>query len=254
MRENTYLINMIMKKIILLLIVAICSAGAKMQADIPYTELNYNVHYHWGVIDVMIGHGVLTVQEEGGNFTGTLDGNSIPWNGRVFCISDTIRANVTPTSETVEYVNGWYMKPKVTVYRSNSFNPANPANYKNIKGEGTLNADADTMEAVSIMANMTSLCYYFKEIDFASMSEGAQVAIPISGPDGNEKVVITYKGKSTVKADNIDYHAYSVEFEYTYHGSPSGYTVSADVAADSRIPLRFAASLPIGRVMMEYHE
>ncbi len=55
-------------------------------------------------------------------------------------------------------------------YRSDGFNASNPANYKNIKDQGYLNADGQTMEAVTVTADMLGLFYYFYEIDFDSMS------------------------------------------------------------------------------------
>ena len=67
-----------MKKIVSMLVVFCCVLLSKAQVTVPYTELNYNVHYHWGLIDVNIAHGVLTMQTEGNRFVATLDGNSIP--------------------------------------------------------------------------------------------------------------------------------------------------------------------------------
>lgn len=243
-----------MKKSIFLLFMLLGSLLMKARADIPYTELNYNVHYHWGMIDVAIGHGVATIEKTGDSFVGTLDGNSIPWNGRVFCISDTLRANLTPTVEKIDYINGWYMKPKTSLYRSSSFNPNDPAFYKNIKGEGELDASSDTMEAVTVMADMLSLFYYFREIDFPGMTEGGIVTIPIQSAGGSEEVRVTYKGKSTLNLDGTDWHTYRVAFEFSYRGVMSGYTVDAEVSADSRIPLIMSSSLPIGHVEMKYHE
>lgn len=244
-----------MKKIVLLLFGFIAAIAGKAQENIPYTELNYNVHYHWGFINVMIGHGVVTMQSEGGQLSATLDGNTIPWNGRVFCISDTLKASMSPDSETISYINGWYRKPKVSEFRSSSYNPDLAANFKNIKGQGTLNADANTMEAVTVTSNMLGMFYYFKQIDFESMSPGQQITIPIQQPGAvPERVVVTYNGKSHFNAGEASYSTYAVHFEYSYHGSMSGYSVAAEVSADERIPVSISASLPIGKVEMIYHQ
>lgn len=244
-----------MKKILLTLFVMLTAMGLKAQVNIPYTELNYNVHYHWGFINVMIGHGQVTLQTDGSNFTGTLDGNTIPWNGRVFCLSDTLQASMSPSLERVSYINGWYRKPKVSEFRSSSYNPDLTANFKNIKGEGTLNADANTMEAVTVTADMLGMFYYFRDMDFESMSVGQQVTIPIQKPDGvSDRVVVTYKGKSNYNGGGGSYSTYAVDFEYSYRGAMSGYVVSSEVSADERIPVLISASLPIGKVEMIYHE
>lgn len=250
-----------MKKLLSTLFLLMSFIAGQAQTDIPYTELNYNVHYHWGLVDVMIAHGVVTLEKSGDSFTGTLDGNSIPWNGRVFCVSDTLRAEFTPSAaglprETVHYINGWYLKPKTNVYRSGSFNPNLASNYKNIKGQGTLDASANTMEAITVTADMLAMFCYAREIDFESMSPGASIDIPVAYSDGQqaESVRVTYNGKSHLKTDQSDYSTYSIMFEYSYKGRMSGYPVKCEVAADTRIPVMFSASLPVGDVEMVYHE
>ncbi|MDE6795932.1 MAG: DUF3108 domain-containing protein [Muribaculaceae bacterium] len=240
-----------MKKTFLLLFAFMAALTGMAQVQLPYQEINYNVHYHWGIIDVMIAHGKVTLSTNGNQFNGTLDGNSIPWDGRVFCVSDTLQATMAPGSpvshETVTYENGWYLKPKTTVYRSGNFDPTNPANYKNIKGQGTLNADSETMEAVTVTADMLGMFYFYHEIDFESMSPGQQITIPITVEGGiNQQVVVTYNGKSTYNASGVTYPTYSTTFEYSYNGSMSGYPVQAEVAASSRIPVLLSASLTVG--------
>ena len=244
-----------MKKILLILIVFLSPSLCGAQVNLPRREIRYDVNYHWGLVDMMIAHGVVTVETSGDNFYGTLDGNSIPWEGRVFCVSDTLHARMSPglSQETVTYENGWYMKPKVREYRSSGFDAADPANYKNIKGEGTLDASASTMEAVTVTADMLGMFYYFHEIDFESMSPGDRVVIPIADPEGvPEKVVVTFKGKSEYTVSGVRCPTYDTTFEYSYHGEMSGYPVEAQVEVADRIPLLLSASLPVGHVEMIY--
>lgn len=246
-----------MKKTLIGLAAVLASAAcARAQVSIPYSEIGYNVHYHWGLINVMIAHGHATVGTEGNTFTATLDGNSIPWDGRVFCVSDTLRAIMTPqpgalSRERVTYENGWYMKPKVSQFRSGQFNPTDPAAYKNIHGKGALSASNQTMEAITVTADMLGLFYYFHEIDFDAMTPGQSVTIPIEGGYARE-VVITYNGQSSQTIDGGTYPAYSVTFEYSYDGVMSGYPVNAEVSTTSRIPLMMSASLPVGHVELIY--
>lgn len=247
--------NSAMKKYLWVAICMISVCAAKAQVNIPYEEIDYNVHYHWGIINVMIAHGTVTVQTDGNRFIGTLDGNSIPWNGRVFCVSDTLHTIMTPagkvSNETVTYENGWYLKPKVTQYRSEGFNPDDPANYKNIKGQGTLNADGETMEAITVTADMLAMFYYAREIDFESMQPGQSITIPINVEGGTpERVNITYDGKATTDINGSSYPTYDITFEYSYHGAMSGYPVKMQIGAESRIPVRISASLPVGHVEM----
>ncbi|MDE6679753.1 MAG: DUF3108 domain-containing protein [Muribaculaceae bacterium] len=248
-----------MKKTILLLFAFVVAFTGMAQVQIPYQELPYNVHYHWGLININIGHGKVTLSSQGDQYNATLEGNTIPWEGRIFCVSDTLNATMTPGSpfshETVTYENGWYLKPKVMEYRSGSFVASNPANYKNIKGQGELNADSQTMEAVTITADMLGMFYYFHEIDFESMSPGQKISIPITVDGGyDQSVTVTYNGKSSYTAGGITYPTYSTTFEYTYHGNMTGYPVMAEVAMSSHIPVLLSAELAIGHVEMIYEE
>lgn len=249
-----------MRKILLLFAALMTTVCSFAQTDIPFTELNYECHYHWGMVKVNIGHGVATIQTDGDRFIGTLDGNSIPWNGRVFCISDTLKATMTPSAkglsqERVDYINGWYMKPKTSAFRGNVFNPDDPAVFKNIHGHGELDASTNTMEAIDIMANMMALFYYFRQMDFAGMQPGTVMEIPFTMTNGDrESVKINYSGPAHFSHSGNNWNTYSCVFEYTYRGVFSGFPVKVEVAAESRIPVYFAASLPIGKVEMIYDE
>lgn len=244
-----------MKKTLIFCLLASAIAGsASAQVDIPYQEIPYDVHYHWGIIDVQIAHGHATVQTDGDTFHATLDGNSIPWDGRIFCISDTLTATMTPvpdglSCERVTYQNGWYLKPKVTQYRNDSFCPSDPANYKNIHGQGTLDASGQTIEAITVTSDMLALYYYFRQIDFNALQPGQTINLPIEGGFARE-VTITYTGPSQQTIDGTTYPTYALDFEYTYDGHSSGYPVHAEVAATSRIPILISASLPVGQVCM----
>ncbi len=244
-----------MKKKCLLLVGLFSALMAQAQVSIPPQEIHYDVHYHWGLIDLNIARGVVTMQTDGDTFYATLDGNSIPWEGRIFCVSDTLQATMAPSSglsaETVTYENGWYLKPKVMEYRSEGFNAADPANYRNIKGQGLLSASPSTMEAVNVTADMLGMFYYFKQIDFESMEPGSSITIPITVEGGDpQRVVVTYKGHSTYSVGGCTYPTYEADFEYSYRGAMSGYPVKAQVSVSDRLPLLLSASLPAGHVEM----
>ncbi|MDE7413726.1 MAG: DUF3108 domain-containing protein [Muribaculaceae bacterium] len=246
-----------MKKTLLFLLAGVAASGAYAQVNLPYQEIPYDVNYRWGLVDVNIAHGRVTLYTEGDRFVATLDGSSIPWEGRIFCISDQLNARMEPSNglsrEVVTYENGWYRKPRVAEYRSGEYNPNDPANFKNIKGEGSLDADAATMEAVNVTADMLGMFYYFHEINFDAMSPGT-FTIPITVEGGyDQRVSVTYNGKSTYTVGGVTYPTYSVSFEYSYHGAMSGYPVEAQVSASSRIPLLLSADLPVGHIEMIHH-
>ena len=244
-----------MKKFILTMMLGFLCLAGKAGVTIPYTNIPYSVNYHWGIIDVMIAHGNVKIQSDGNRFQGTLDGTSIPWEGHIILVSDTLDFTIEPgaglSKEKVNYQAGWYRHPKVSYYHGENYNPANPAIYKNIAGEGEYNASNSSMEAITVTSDMIGMFYYAHEIDFTSMKSGQQVTIPIEGKYADE-VVVTYLGEGTYSANDVTYNTYNCKFEYSYGGSLSGYQVEMKIGQAQKIPLFISASLPVGRVEMLY--
>lgn len=240
-----------MKKIFFLIIGICASVMAQAQTVIPRQEIPYNVNYHWGIIDVMIARGIVTVESDGYNFNGTLDGTSIPWEGHIICVSDTLSANMNGLNETVEYQNGWYRRPPVSLFRSASYNPDDPAYYKNIAGQGEYSASHDSMEAITVTSDMLGMYYYAHAIEFENLKPGERVIVRIEGPYSKE-LLITYNGQDIYSVNGDNYPTYNCTFEYGYEGTMSGYPVECKIGATDRIPMYLSASLPVGRVEMLY--
>lgn len=246
-----------MKKTLLFIAILIASLSALAQVNLPYQKLNYKVHYHLGPINVHIANGTATIYTEGNELRATLAGESIPWKGHVFCVSDTLYAKMTPSNgyskEKVIYENGWYRRPTTAQFKSGSFDSQNPANYKSIQGQGSLDASAETMEAITVTADMLGLYYFYHEIDFEKLDPGQQIIIPIISQSGSpEKAVINYIGKSTFDDEGTIYPVYEITYEFTFDGQMSGYPVKTYIGQFDRIPLYMSASLPIGHVEMIY--
>lgn len=243
-----------MKKLIFLLAVVLLPSFVKAQVNIPRQQVFYNVNYHWGIIDVMIARGVVTVETEGNTFRGTLDGTSIPWEGHIICVSDTLQATMTPQAgglsrETVQYQNGWYRRPHVSQFRSNTYNPADPAIYKNTQGQGQYDASNDSMEAIAVTTDMIGMFYYAKEFDYAGLQPGWSTTLPIGGPY-EKQMQITYNGPGTYNTNGVTYRTYDFTFQYSYRGKMSGYNVVCKIGAENKVPMFFSASLPVGKVEM----
>ena len=236
-----------MKKILLLL--ALLGGCVLTKAQIPREEIHYNVNYHWGIIDVMIARGVVTFEADGGRFYGTLDGTSIPWEGKIICVSDTLQGNVNGLNEAVSYQSGWYRHVPVGLFRGGSYNPDDPAYFKNIAGQGNYDASNDSMEAITVTSDMIGMYYYSHILNFPEMKPGEQVRINIDGRYARA-VVVTYQGQGTYTSNGSTYPTYDCTFEYDYGGRMSGYPVECKIGAGNRIPLFLSASLPVGRVEM----
>lgn len=240
-----------MKKIFLLLAVLFASQLVKAQLTIPYQEIPYNVNYKWGVIDVNIARGTVGFESDGGQFYGTLDGTSIPWEGKIICVSDTLRASMGASREAVEYQSGWYRHVPVSLFRSASYNPDDPAYFKNIAGQGSYNASGDSMEAITVTSDMLGMFYYAHAINFPDMKPGERFTLPIEGRYAN-CVVVTYQGQGTYTVGGDTYPTYDITFEYSYGYGMSGYPVECKIGASNRIPVFISANLPVGRVEMLY--
>lgn len=242
-----------MKKIFYLLVLLFLPLSVFSQVNIPKTNIYYNVNYHWGIIDVMIARGVVTVETEGNTFRGTLDGTSIPWEGHIILVSDTLQAVMTPTdslsTEKVLYQSGWYRRPHVNQFHSSTYNPADPMIYKNTEGQGEYDASNDSMEAIAVTTDMIAMYYYAKEIDFANLQPGWCVSLPIEG-NYEKRVNITYDGTGTYSTNGVTYPTYDITFQYSYHGSMSGYNVKCKIGATEKVPMFISASLPVGQVEM----
>ena len=242
-----------MKKYFLIILFSIIPMCLLAQGNVSKQEVYYNVNYHWGIIDVMIARGVVKIQTEGDKFYGTLDGTSIPWEGHIICVSDTLQATFAPTdslsTETVLYQNGWYRRPHVGEFKSSTYNPANPLIYKNTNGQGEYDASNDSMEAIAVTTDMIAMFHYGKEIDFESIQPGWTITLPIKG--NYEKMVkITYEGKGVYNTNGSTYPTYDLTFQYSYHGKMSGYNVKCKIGATEKVPMFFSASLPVGEVEM----
>ena len=244
-----------MKKLLLFAFLSVIFAS-KAAVVIPQTEIPYSVNYHWGIIDVMIAHGTVDIQSDGNTFRGTLDGISIPWEGRIILVSDTLVAKMEAgekySHENLIYQSGWYRHPKVNYYRGKNYDPANADFFKNIAGGGNYNASKNTMEAITVTSDMLGMFYYARELDFKTMSPGDKITLPISGGHAKQ-VVVTYTGTGNYSVEDHSFPTYNIEFEYIFEGNMSGYTVQMKIGQQNPIPMFIAASLPVGKVEMLYN-
>ena len=232
------------------------SMSAKGAVTIPPTVIPYDVNYHWGIINVNIAHGTVKYQCDGTNFSGTLDGVSIPWEGHVILVSDTLQAQMLPSEkyslEKIDYQSGWYRRPKAKYFRSEGYDSANPENYKTISGAGQYDASDNSMEAIAITSDMIGMYYYANEIDFEELQPNQVIEIKLEGIYEQE-LKITYLGKGSYEIENTIYPTYNVMFEYNYHGKMSGYPVQMRIRQSDKLPIFLSASIPVGKVEMIYN-
>lgn len=244
-----------MKKMLLALCALIAFGASAI--TIPPETYSFRINYHLGFINKTAGYGEVKICADNDTFHGDLHGASINWNGRVYSVTDTLVARMTPSDsspldrETVVKRAGWYFKPLYSQLESGQFDKALPANHKTINGGGTLDASDATMEAVNITSNMLAMFYYFRQIPFPELSAGHTYHIVIDDPaNPGDYVDIGYEGLSQYNWLGNKVPTYKIVFEYSYRGTSSNYPVTCQVSRDTRLPLLFEASLPIGRLQM----
>lgn len=228
----------------LLMAVMVISAGA--------VTLKYKFDYHWGFINKMAAQGTVTLDDDGETFTATLNGHTIPWGGREYTVSDTLRMISSRGADGRDefhetYRAGWYSKPFIAAIQDGSYKPFSPSNYKTISGLGSLSVSPQTMEAVSISVDMLAMYRIFHSIDFSSLTSGQTVTIPVKMPDGTTShSYVTYKGAASYEGTP----SYEVEVLTTYRGSKSNYPVTCQISRDSCVILLMQASIAIGDIRM----
>ncbi|MDE7458587.1 MAG: DUF3108 domain-containing protein [Muribaculaceae bacterium] len=241
-----------MKRFALPLFALLAVASAAAEVTLPDGTLRYDVAYHCGFIKISAGEADIDLNLDNDQFTATLNGQTEPIGGRIYAISDTLRASMQPadkglSKEIVTYENGWYTKPKVENLDGSAISFSNPRDYKNIYGDGDLSASSETMEAVTITADMLAMFYYFQQMDFSTIRPGDDISLAVTLPDGDiQQVNIVYEGTDCYK----ERQTYKLSLNYSYHGEMSNYPVTVQVDTESRLPLLFSADIKIGHVEM----
>ncbi len=238
---------------------ASAQSAPSAQISIPADTLHYSIKYHLGFIDKEIAHGVAQFRSsEADGFTASLSGSSIPWEGRQYSITDTLSSTFSNDAETglpvetIRYINGVYTKPLCHEGPNGQLILEQTGAFKNIHGEGTLDASPLTMEAVTITARMLSMFYYAHALPFENWQPGQVVKLDINMPDGdNAFLEIKYVGeRQHSNDDGTSSAAYAMIFNYSYKGELSKYPVECEIDATRRVPLFFSADLTIGHMMM----
>lgn len=240
----------IMKRLLsIFAILSLMRPSVQAVVDIPSTNANYDVIYHWGLINKVAGHGNVSFHTDGNEFMGTLEGRSIPWEGRIYTVESSLSAIFVPSKngpsqEIVTGMQGVYTKPKV--------GETGDFPFKNIYGDGTLDASPETMEAVNVMTQMISMFYYAKDIDFTSLQPGASLVIPIQRGKSTQSLYVSYLGQSNYSYGDYSTPVYKIVFRYTFNGAPDRYPVTCLIGRYNRMPVQFSADLLIGHIKMCY--
>ncbi len=220
-----------MKRTALILAFAIAAAAIGWAK-----EYTYSVDWHWGFVDIHAGDVTISIDADENGINGAVAGQSVPIRGDVMSITDTIDADLTLDRAEINYIDGVYSRHPKNEWSDN---------YRNIHGQGRLDASDETMEAVNITAMLPGFFYYAQQMDFDQMQEGDQISVPLAGDGEDGRMLITYHG-----TEESDYgQAYSLTLIFDI-GDAAQYPISCLVSTADRSPLTFSTTLRIGEVQM----
>lgn len=243
-----------MRRLLLFISIMAASIAASATVTLPSGPLCYEARYHCGFIHIDAGKAYITLSLNGDQYMATLNGESVPIGDKVYAISDTLCATMAPTKglskENVTYENGWYTKPAVDSNEPLSCLLTDPAKYKNIHGEGDLDASNGTMEAVTVSTDMLAMFYYFQQLAYSSLTPGQEIDIAINLPDGDvQQLQIVYEGEDSFNGTPT----HKLKFNYSYHGEMTDYPITAQVDQASKLPLLISADIKIGHIELVRH-
>ena len=110
----------------MMMLAALLSLSA-FSINIPRESYSYDIHYRFGPINCRIGHGDVAFSVVNNQLRGTLQGASIPWQGKIYTVRDTLCADMRIlegqkfSREHVTRKIGWYFKPSEQALKSGRY-------------------------------------------------------------------------------------------------------------------------------------
>ena len=243
---------------------ALLTASAQsITPNIVNETLTYDVMFKWGFIEKTAGVvNLITTPDPGSDyFSSMLTGRSIDLADNIYTVRDTLlgkisKITVQPVSyERIAHEGGGFYRDKVTFANDGMGNvTGNATSYKLYKS-GEEKHGEKLMTATGITLDMLSALYYVRYIDYESMKAGESLIFNIFSGSKQERLKITYQGKTSVGAPAFDEQVlpcYRISFTFTYNDhdkKKSSDPIEAWIGTDSmRIPYQLTGKLPIGGI------
>lgn len=225
--------------------------------DLNDEVLRYNVSYKWGFINKNAGTATLTVNRVDDGFRAELTARSDPWADRIYSVRDTLVSIMTPELKPLLYEKraheaGKYSHDVIKYGYQGCVVDGHCTRYRD--KNGVVSTEHTELTATSPVADMLSVYFFIRSLDFPAMKKGDVVPVNMFSGRRKELLFLTYTGTETIKIGNRSYNCYGISFRFTSNGmteSSEGMTgwITAD---DARIPVRVTGTLPVGKVHVLY--
>lgn len=254
-------VKMVMKKILLILLLAVGSVvGASAQVNAG-ESINYRVMYKWGLVNKQAGRvNLSTRRADAHTINATLTARSEKWADVFYTVRDTLLGSMNIATmepsyyEKITHEGGEYKRDIITYSRKGNHVTANCQRWKQKSKNKPITKSEITLEADGLTLDMLSSYYYMRSLDYASMAPGDKKELTVFSGRRKETLAITYLGKDSVEINDDTYPAYKISFTFTGEG---GKKTSDDmwawISADTkRIPIKLEGKLPVGKVQCFY--
>lgn len=255
-----------MKKILALFLGVVAFLSVSAQSFTPHIvneKLTYDVMFKWGFIEKTAGvvNLMTTPDPDTDYFSSMLTGRSIDLADNIYTVRDTLIGKISKITvepvvyERIAHEGGGFYRDKVSFYNDGQGNVTGNATSYKLSKSGEEKHGEKLMTATGITLDMLSALYYVRYIDYDNMKQGDSMIFNIFSGSKQERLKITYQGKTSVSAPAFDGDSlpcYRISFSFTYNDhdkKKSSDPIEAWIGTDSmRIPYQLTGKLPIGGI------
>ncbi len=240
---------------ICLLALALCDTTNAF--DLGDEVLRYNVTYKWGLINKNAGTAVMTVSHQGDGYRAELCARSDPWADRIYQVRDTLVSVMNDRLQPLLYEKLAHEDGKFShdliryKYQGNTVEGyCTRFREKN----GTTSTEHTELTATLPTADMLSVYFFIRSMDFHAMKPGDVVSVNMFSGKRKELLYLTYTGTEEIRIGKHTYNCYGISFRFTSNGkTKSSENMTGWITTDaSRIPVRITGTLPVGKIHVLY--
>lgn len=220
--------------------------------------LRYRVMYKWGMINKQAGTALLTIREDGDEYTARLVAHSEPWADKFYCVRDTLNGRMLKDGlrpifyEKIAHEGSEDKHDTVKfLYEGNSVIGHTT---RLVMKKGEVKRDqAFKFEAEGLTVDMLSSFYVMRTLPFEKWFSGHKETLTIFSGKTKETLTFEYHGIERVMVEDKSFQCFHITFIFTGDGGKkTSDNMDAWITTDSsRIPVLLEGKLPVGKVKCE---
>lgn len=219
--------------------------------------LRYNVTYKWGLISKNAGTAKLTVTPKDAGYRAELCARSDSWADHIYKVRDTLISVMDSRLQPLLYEkraheDGKFSHDVISYKYSDDKVDGYCTRFRD--KNGTVSTEHTELTATLPTADMLSIYFFIRKIDFPAMKPGETVAVNMFSGKRKELLTLTYTGIENITIGKRTYRCYAVSFRFTTDGKKkSSESMTGWITTDAdRIPVRITGTLPIGKIHVLY--